>query len=116
MSTPVIDFEKIRQTVTSLSPEERAKKLEAFRSRQLLQQAKQKAKGGQAAYNKARNESFKQMKALALETPSTVIDPQTGKAYANQWEEIEAAAAVKAEAEFEKILDAETPIDATEND
>jgi len=96
-----IDFEAIKKNVTQLSPAERAKKLEAFRSRQLLQQKKQAAKGGQAAYNKRRNEEFKLMKMLAMEESAT----EAG--FANMWEQIEAHSKQEADAKFDEFLDAE---------
>lgn len=101
MSTPTIDFEAIKNKVSQMSSEERAKKLADFRTRQLFQQKKQAAKGGQAAYNKRRNEEFKEMRALAENTPAN--DPK----YKNLWEEINAQAAEAAEAKFDEYLDKE---------
>lgn len=94
--TPVIDFEAIKTKVAAITPAERAEKLKAFRSRQLLQQKKQQAKGGQAAYNKRRQEEFKAMKAAAIADGT--------------WDAIEADAQVEAEKKFDEFLDAsDTP-------
>lgn len=90
---PVIDFEAIKASAAKMTPEERKKKLEAFRSRQLLQQKKQQAKGGQALYNKKRQEEFKLLKQMAIEDGS--------------WDSIEAAARAEAETKFDEFIDAE---------
>lgn len=92
-TTPQIDFEAIKAKVAAITPEERAKKLEAFRTRQLLQQKKQAAKGGQAAYNKKRMAEYKAMKEAAIADGT--------------WDQIEASAKAQAETEFEKFIDAE---------
>jgi len=100
MATPQIDFEAIKAKVSSITPEELSKKLEAFRSRQILQQKKQAAKGGQAAYNKRRMAEYKAMKEQAQAL--------------GLWDEIEASAKGKAEAAFEEFLDKE--LEATDNE
>lgn len=92
-ATPQINFDEIRAKVSQMTPEERAKKLEEFRTRQLFQQKKQQAKGGQALYNKRRNEEYKIMKALAEQDGSLA--------------DIEARAKAAAETKFDAFLDEE---------
>lgn len=92
-STPQINFDEIKAKVTAMSPEERAKKLQEFRTRQLFQQKKQAAKGGQAAYNKRRNEEYKLMKQLAEADGSLAA--------------IESAAKAAAESKFDEYIDGE---------
>lgn len=90
---PVIDFEAIKAQAQKLSPEERKKKLEQFRARQLFQQKKQQAKGSQALYNKKRNEEFKLLKQMAIEDGT--------------WDEIESKAKAEADSKLDLWLDEE---------
>jgi len=100
MSTnnPVINFDEIKAKVGQMSPEDRAKKLAAFRERQLLQQKKQQAKGGQAAYNKKRMAEYKAMREAAIADGS--------------WAQIEAQAKASAEQKFDEFLDSQTEVPA----
>jgi hypothetical protein len=93
-TTPVIDFDAINASVAKLAetnPDELKAKLEKFRSRQVLQQKKQAAKGGQAAYNAKRMAEYKAMKAQAIAL--------------GIWDDIDAKAKADASAKFEEFLD-----------
>ena len=109
-ATPAINFDEIKSKISQLTPAQKAEKLAKFRERQLFQQKKQAAKGGQAAYNKRRNAEFKLMREEAMATPAN--DPQ----YKNLWEEIEAQAQAGAETKFDEYIDSQTEGDGTEGD
>lgn len=93
MATPAINYDEIKAKVSQMTPEERTKKLEEFRTRQLFQQKKQAAKGGQALYNKRRMEEIKLMREMAKADGSL--------------EEIDARAKEAAQTKFDEYLDKE---------
>jgi len=103
--TPTVDMAAVQAEVSKLSKEQLAEELTKVRVRQKTQQKKQYAKGTMKAYQQKSREKFKLMKEQALTTPATAVNPETGRPYANLWEQINATAEVKAEENIAKLAE-----------
>lgn len=101
-TTPTVDMAAIQAEISNLPKGDLVEQLTKFRVRQKTQQKKQQDKGSQKTYQLRQREKFKAMKERALNTPATMVDPETNAPYANLWEQINAVAEIQAERAVEE--------------
>lgn len=108
MPEPIqVDQEAIKAEIAKLSPDAMQAELLKLQTRKKKQQLKHQGSDQQKKYQAKQREKFKLMKEQALASPSDKTNPETGRPFANKWEEINFTASKQAETEVENETEPE---------
>jgi hypothetical protein len=108
---PTVDIAAINAEISKLPQSALVEELTKIRVRQKTQQKKQQGKGSQKTYQLRQRAKANAMKEIALNTASTMVNPETRQPFANLWEQINYNAEVEAERKAEE--EATTPDEDT---